>query len=250
MEQNNKRRAIVLAAGKGKRLQSEKHNLPKVLREARGKALLGYVLEKLEFLPKKDVAVVIGYKGEDVQAYAGQDYNYYWQREQLGTGHAVQMAAEFLKDFDGNVLVCYGDMPLIARETYEGMFKSLEETGNEACILAYDTDIDLPYGRIIRDKDGNFQEVIEDRDCTPEQKKIRELNAGVYVFKAKALLEGLQNLKNNNAQNEYYVTDVPGHILAKGGKISVYQTRGRYEGYGVNTEEDLREVEAELDREV
>ena len=104
-------RAVVLAAGKGKRLQSEKHDAPKVLREAVGRPLLAYVLEKLSFLDKKDVTIVIGYRGEQVEEAAGLEYQYAWQREQLGTGHAVQMAAAQIEDYDGPVLICYGDMP-------------------------------------------------------------------------------------------------------------------------------------------
>lgn len=242
------RRAIVLGAGKGKRLQSELHDLPKVLRQACGKPLVGYVLDKLSFLPSEAIALVIGYKGEQVQAQMGDAYAYFWQHEQLGTGHAVQMAEDFIKDFDGLVLICYGDMPLISQETYEGLFKRVEESGAEAALLAWDTPLPLPYGRVIRDEKGDFQEVIEDRDCNEEQKKVTELNAGVYVFEAKALLEALKKLKNSNAQGEYYITDVPAHILNAGGRVVVYQSQGYYEGYGVNTEEDLAQVEACLNQ--
>lgn len=236
------KKAVVLAAGKGTRLQSEAFNAPKVLRKANGKPLLGYVLNKLSFIPKEDVVVVIGYMGEDVQEFAGSDYRYAWQHEQLGTGHAVQMAKDELKDFDGPVLVCYGDMPLITRDTFEGMFEAHEKNESDCTVLAYVTERKLPYGRIIRDADGGFQEVIEERDCTPEQLKIKELNAGVYVFDNKQLQDALSNLQNNNVQNEFYLTDVPALILDAGGKVGIHETQGDDEGVGVNTQEDLDQV--------
>ncbi len=239
-------KAIVLAAGKGKRLQSELHDLPKVLREADGKPLLAYVLEKLGFLKKENVTIVIGYKGEKVEDAAGSEYHYAWQREQLGTGHAVQMAVHELENYDGPVLICYGDMPLIRESTYRDMFERYAEGDCDGVILAYVTENLLPYGRIIRDEKGNFKEVIEEVDCTPEQLKIRELNAGVYVFNSRKLVSALGRLGNNNKQNEYYLTDVPAIILADGGHIAVTPTSGEYEGVGVNTQEDLDQVSALL----
>ena len=245
-KKTSERKAVVLAAGKGTRLQSEKFNLPKVLRKANDQPLLSYVLNNISFLPKEDVVIVIGYKGEDVEAFAGESYRYAWQHEQLGTGHAVQMAKDELEDFDGPVLVCYGDMPLITTQTFEGMFKAHEENGNDCTVLAYVTDRKLPYGRIIRDADGNFQEVVEERDCTPEQLKIKELNAGVYVFDNKQLLESLGKLRSDNVQNEYYLTDVPALILEAGGKVGIHETQDENEGVGVNTQEDLEIVESLL----
>lgn len=235
-------KAIVLAAGKGKRLQSELHDLPKVLREADGKPLLGYVLEKLPFLKHDDITIVIGYKGEQVEETAGPSYRYAWQREQLGTGHAVQMAAHEIEDYDGPVLICYGDMPLIRESTYRGLFRRYAEGDCDGVILAYVTELDLPFGRILRDETGKFQEVVEEVDCTPEQLLIRELNAGVYVFRAQSLVSALSRLGNDNKQNEYYLTDVPALIQADGGYIAVAQTSGEYEGIGVNTQEDLDQV--------
>ena len=157
------------------------------------------------------------------------------------------MAQDFLdQEADADVLICYGDMPLISEETYRGMLEQRERTGAEACILAFDTDLPLAYGRIIRDGTGAFKEVVEERDCTEEQKKIQELNAGVYVFKARQLARLLGQLRNNNAQNEYYLTDLPALIIAEGGRVEVYCTKGRYEGCGVNTEEELAIAEREL----
>ena len=232
-------KAIVLGAGKGKRLQSELHDLPKVLREANGRPLLAHVLDKLTFLNNEDITIVIGYKGEKVEEAAGASYRYVWQREQLGTGHAVQMAIPEIRDYDGPVLICYGDMPLIRESTYRGLFERYNEGDCDGVVLAYVTDYELPYGRIIRDADGNFQEVIEQVDCTEEQLKIRELNAGVYVFDSQKLIRALAGLQNKNKQKEYYLTDVPAIILAEGGHIAIAETSGQDEGIGVNTQEDL-----------
>lgn len=236
---NGARRAIVLAAGKGTRLQSDRFDAPKVLREAAGRPLLGWVLERIGFLAPADITIVIGYKGEQVQAAAGPDYTYAWQREQLGTGHAVQMAMPAIADYEGPVLICYGDMPLISAETYRGLFERHLAENNACTMLAYISDQDLHYGRILRGADGAFQAVVEDRDCTPEQKRITELNAGVYVFDAALLKAGLKQLRNNNAQSEYYLTDVPAWIREQGGRIGIYPTAGAYEGIGVNTQADL-----------
>lgn len=234
------RRAIVLAAGKGTRLHSEQFPLPKVLRELEGEALLLHVLRHLPGIAPQDTAIVIGYKGELVMAaLRDRMYAFRWQKEQLGTGHAVRTALDFLEGFNGSVLICYGDMPMVREASYDELFRQVETTDADACILAYDTDLDLPYGRIIRDERGDFQRVVEARDCSAEQLRITELNAGVYVFRASVLRELLPILRNDNAQHEYYVTDIPGMIRERGGRVTVARTRGRYEGYGVNTPEDL-----------
>lgn len=232
-------KAVVLGAGKGKRLQSELHDLPKVLRQANDKPLLGHVLDKLTFLQADDIVIVIGYKGEVVETTAGSAYRYVWQKEQLGTGHAVQMAVPELEDYHGPVLICYGDMPLIRESTYRAMFERYAEGDCDGVVLAYITDNKLPYGRIIRDDNGNFREVVEEVDCTPEQLEIKELNAGVYVFDAQKLIAALGRLQNNNKQNEFYLTDVPAIILGDGGHIAIAETSGQDEGIGVNTQEDL-----------
>lgn len=232
-------RAIVLAAGKGTRLQSDQFDAPKVLREAAGRPLLSWVLERINFLEPADIIIVVGYKGEQVQAAAGADYTYAWQREQLGTGHAVQMAMPAIEDYEGPVLICYGDMPLISAQTYRGLFERHRAERNACTMLAYISDQDLHYGRILRDENGAFRAVVEDRDCTPEQKCITELNAGVYVFDAELLRAGLKQLRNDNAQSEYYLTDVPAWIREQGGRIGIYPMTGAYEGVGVNTQADL-----------
>ncbi len=240
-------KAIILAAGKGKRLHSEQFSAPKVLREANGKPLLRYVVNNLTFIPdKKDIVIVAGYKKEMVFDAFQDGYTFAVQDEQLGTGHAVNCAREALKDYDGPVLVCYGDMPMFKKETYENLVKVHEEAGNDCTILTGVSNRGLAYGRIIRDENGNFQCVVEDKDCNPEQKKINELNVGIYVFDSKKLFSCLGELKNSNAQGEYYLTDVPSIMMSKGYKIGTYTTHDDTEILGVNTPEELALCESLL----
>lgn len=235
-------KAVVLAAGKGTRLQTEGVTLPKVMRLAAGQPLLAYVLDALSFLPKEDIILVVGYRREDVEA-AYPDYPAALQAEQLGTGHAVQCAAPELEGFTGSVLVCCGDMPLMKKETYESLCRTHEEEGNVCTILSGLSEEQLPYGRIIRSADGAFARIVEDKDCTPEEKAVRELNAGVYLFRAPELFEALGHLRCDNAQGEYYLTDVPAWLLEHGGKVGVCPTCTPEEMLGVNTPAQLEQVE-------
>ena len=238
----DKMKAVILAAGKGTRLRTEGKEMPKVMRLALGRPLIGYVLDALDFIDKKDTVIVVGYLKEQVTG-AFPDYAFAVQAEQLGTGHAVRSARSELEGFSGSVVVCCGDMPLIKRETYLALCREHLKSGNDCTMLTGTTDELLPYGRIVRDENGVFSEVVEDKDCTPEQKKIRELNSGVYVFKAEKLLSALSSLRNQNAQGEYYLTDVPSIMRARGDKIGVCCRDLGMEIIGVNTVEQLREVE-------
>ena len=238
-------KAVVLAAGKGTRMMSEAGNLPKVLRLACGKPLLYYVLREISFLPKQDVVLVGGYMREDVFA-AFPGYPQAVQDPQLGTGHAVMCAKEHLAGFDGTVLVCYGDMPLLRREVYEGLLAFHAEKGAACTMLSGTCDEYLPYGRVLRDEAGNFLRIVEDRDCTPAQKQIRELNVGIYAFDCRALLESLDRIKNNNAQNEYYLTDVPEILRSEGRTVAVYTAELNEQILGVNTPEQLALAEKYL----
>ncbi len=233
-------KAIILAAGKGKRLHSEQFTAPKVLREANGRPLLAYVADNLSFISdKKDIVIVVGYRKEMVMEAFPEGYTFAVQEEQLGTGHAVNCAREAVGDYDGPVLVCYGDMPLFKKETYQNLVRVHADEGNDCTILTGISNRGLAYGRIIRDEDGHFTGVVEDRDCTPEQKRINELNVGIYVFDSKKLFSCLGELKNANAQGEYYLTDVPSIMMSKGWQIGTYTTRDDTEILGVNTPEEL-----------
>ncbi|MGI5985614.1 MAG: NTP transferase domain-containing protein [Oscillospiraceae bacterium] len=235
-------KAVVLAAGKGTRLQTEGNTLPKVMRLAAGKPLLEHVLTSLDFIVPQDIVIVVGYKKECViEAFPG--YIFAEQKEQLGTGHAVMSAFSQLEDYDGSLLVCCGDMPLIKQETYKALIDAHNSSDNVCTILSGTSDADLPYGRILRNENGDFYGVVEDKDATPEQKKIKELNSGVYVFDAKTLRGVLSELKKDNAQGEYYLTDAPVLLQKSGYKIGVCRRELGFEIIGVNTPEQLMKIE-------
>ncbi len=240
-------KAIVLAAGKGTRLRTEGVDLPKVLRLAAGRPLLDYVLDALSFLSKEDTILVVGYEGEKVAA-AFPDYPKVVQSPQLGTGHAVQCAEGELKGFDGEILVAAGDMPLLPRRAYESLVAQHRAEGNVCTILAAVAEAPMPLGRIVRNAQGGFARIVEDQDCTPEEKKIREINTSVYVFDAKALWRSLTTLRPSNAQGEYYLTDAPAWLVGPGEKVGVCAGCTAEEMLGVNTVEQLQQVEEIIKR--
>jgi UDP-N-acetylglucosamine diphosphorylase/glucosamine-1-phosphate N-acetyltransferase len=239
---NNELKAIILAAGKGTRLQTEGCDLPKVMRQALNRPLLQYVLDALAFIPRENMIIVVGYKKEKVMAYFKQ-YTFAEQNEQLGTGHAVMCAADSLAGFHGSVLICCGDMPLIQKDTYVSLVHKHFEEDNDCTILTSVTKDNKNYGRIVRDEDGKFLRMVEEKDCTEAEKRIQEINSGVYVFKTDSLLPTLSALGNNNAQGEYYLTDVPEILRRQGAKIGICRRELGNEIIGVNTVEQLQAVE-------
>ena len=237
--------AVVLAAGKGTRLHSAENPRPKCMRLAAGQPLLYWVLGALDFLPRENIVLVGGYKKEQVFE-AFPDCLHSVQDPQLGTGHALMCAEEHLKDFDGTVLACYGDMPLLKKATYQALLDFHRASGAACTLLSGTSEDDLPYGRVLRDENGDFLAVVEDRDCTPAQKAIRELNAGIYAFDCQKLLPCLHALKADNDQQEYYLTDVPAILRAQGDRVAVYCAPLGEELLGVNTPEQLAQAEALL----
>lgn len=230
-------RAIVLAAGKGTRLLRKGDDFPKAMKPLCGKPILSYVLKSLDFLDKKDISVVVGYKREKVlEAFHG--YDFVMQEEQLGTGHAVKVCEKSFDDYDGPVLIMLGDMPMFKQQTLLDMFALQKKTGG-CVILTAVSERKLPYGRIIRDESGKFVGVVEEKDCTPEQKLIKELNPSIYVFDAKQLFSALGELRADNAQREYYLTDVPAILQKRGIPVTTHTIRDDVQIIGVNTEEDL-----------
>ena len=243
--ETKKLKAVVLAAGKGTRLQTDGSTLPKVMRLANGKPLLAHVLAALDFIAPEDIVLVVGYKKECVLEAFGA-YPHAVQTQQLGTGHAVMAAFETLGDYDGDVLICCGDMPLIKKETYRALAEEHVRARHDCTILTGTSSEDLPYGRVLRDVNGEFCGMVEEKDATPAQKAIRELNSGVYIFRASKLRAVLTDLRSDNAQGEYYLTDAPVLMQKRGGKIGVCRRELGYEIIGVNTPEQLAQVEALL----
>lgn len=236
-------KAVILAAGKGTRLQTEGVDAPKVMRLAAGEPLLGHVLRALDFLPREDVLLVLGYKKEQVLA-AFPDYGWCEQPVQLGTGHAAMCAMAALGDYEGDVLLGAGDMPLLSRETYRSLLEEHRRAKNKCTILTGTADIpSRGYGRVLRNEQGEFVSIVEEKDCTDEQREIRELNSAVYVFDAAALRSALGRLGSDNAQGEYYLTDTPAILMGLGEKVGVCCRHLGKEILGVNTPQQLAEAE-------
>lgn len=242
---NNNFSVVILAAGKGKRMKNPE--LPKVLVELAGKPLLGHVLEQVDILSPEKTVVVIGHKKEKVYDFLdklNQDsISAVEQNEQLGTGHAVDQAAPVLNDYSGDVLILCGDVPLLKAETL-GKFIS-QHNENNADVSVLSTIIDNPtgYGRIVRDSDNNFLKITEEKDANDAEKKVKEINSGVYILKAKKLFSSLKNVSNNNAQGEYYLTDIIAILRSEGAKVQAFAGAEFEELQGVNSPEDLKRAE-------
>lgn len=236
-------RAIVPAAGKGKRLQKISGDMPKAMFRVDGRPMLEVVLENLKFLEKDDIYIVVGYGKEQVTEYFGDSYHYAVQDRQLGTGHAVMMCAEDFRDFDGAVLITFGDMPLFRRSEMEKMCRQhLENHAHCTLMTAENPELKL-WARILRDEKGNFHSIVEGKDCTPQQAQIKELFSGVMVFDSKALFELLPQMSCANVQKEYYVTEIPELMRSRGMKVDTYFTKDGDDLRGINTPEDLEACE-------
>ena len=235
----NQIRAIIPAAGKGKRLQKISGDLPKAMFRVNDRPMLEIVLENIGFISQDDVYIVVGCGKEKIIEYFGSDYHYAEQKEQLGTGHAVMTCADAFRDFEGSVLVTFGDMPLFRRDEMEAMCRQHVENG-AACTLMTAENPELKlWARITRDENGNFAAIVEGKDCTPEQANIKELFSGVLVFDSKALFEVLPQVGCANVQKEYYLTEVPELMVKKGMKVETYFTKDGNDLRGINTPEDL-----------
>ena len=236
-------KALVLAAGKGTRLQTEGIDLPKVMRLADGKPLLYYVLKGLSFLPPQDIILVVGWKREAVLS-AFPQYPHAVQESLNGTGGAVQFAAPLLQGYEGHLLVCCGDAPLMKGDTFQALARTHLTDGNACTLLSARLPEGGGYGRILREPDGTFQRIVEARDCTPEQAAITEVNTGTYIFHVPSLLSVLNQLSSDNAQGELYLTDVPALLQARGARVGLCDTCSPSEMLGVNTVEQLAQVES------
>ena len=234
--------ALILAAGQGKRIKSD---LPKVLHKVCGKEMVNHLIDTLRKGNVEDINVIVGKGAELVKENTkARNVSYSLQEEQLGTGHAVKCAMEFLKNKKGTVAVFNGDAPLIKEETIEELFKIHKENGNSATILTSILDDASGYGRIIRNE-NEVLKIVEHKDCNEEEIKVREINSGMYCFEIESLVECLNNLSNNNSQGEYYLTDVIGMMKEKNEKVGALVISYE-ETLGVNSRVQLAEVEAIL----
>lgn len=232
---------LILAGGKGKRMKSD---LPKVLHKVCGKEMINHVIDVMRKADFQDVNVIIG-KGADQVKAATKDRNitYSFQGEQLGTGHAVMCAKDFLKDKDGIVAIFAGDAPLISDETVKKFIKFHEQGKYKATLLTSILEHPDGYGRIIRNSEDCVEKIVEHKDCSSEELTIKEVNAAMYCFDIKTLLRGLDKIKNDNAQKEYYLTDMIEIIRASGEKVGAIPINFE-ETLGVNSRVQLSEVES------
>lgn len=223
--------AIVMAAGKGTRMKSKKS---KLVQKIYGKEIVKRAVENAQKAGIKDIVAVVGYMKEEVMAVLGDNVKYAFQEEMLGTGHAVMQAKEYLKGKRGKVLVLNGDVPLLRPETLNKLVEKSIENKEYATLLTAIYDNPTGYGRIVRDEGGNISAIVEEKDTTDEQKEIKEINAGIYCFDIEELLSALEKISPNNAQGEYYLTDVIQIMNEKGLKTGAVIVEDNTEILGIN----------------
>lgn len=230
--------AVVLAAGKGTRMKSK---IPKVMHELAGKPMLQHVLDCIERIQIGRSLVILGHAREQIVEWLGDRAEVVLQMEQLGTGHAMMQAIPHLDGVE-NIIVLSGDQPLIRSETLEKLVRLHTEEGGAASILTARFDNPSGLGRIVKNGD-RFVKIVEEKDATPEERRIQEINTGTYCFKVSKLKEALQKITPQNAQGEYYLTDVFNIFLSQGEIVTTYCTDDVHEALGINSRAQLAQAE-------
>ncbi len=232
---------VILAAGKGKRMKSD---LPKVLHPLHGRAMIHYVIDLAEKIHSERIVVVVGHKKELViREVQGRGVDFVEQKEQLGTGHAVLQTRPLFENYQGAILVLNGDVPLLSVSTIENLIQIHRQEKPVVSMLTAIMDDPTGYGRIIRDENGYVIQNVEEKDASPEIKKIKEVNVGIYLFDARRLFETLPLVKNDNSQGEYYLPDVIKIFVENGEKVVAVTAANPEETYGINTVEHLKQAE-------
>lgn len=240
-------KAVILAAGKGTRMKSE---LPKVLHEISGKPMVEYSIEAAMEAGAKvsDICLVVGHKAGMVKETVKDAVNYVLQEEQLGTGHAVKCAAEFIGE-EGLTMVLCGDTPLITGRTLKKLVNAHMTEKNAVTVLTAVLDDPAGYGRIIKDNWGKFVKIVEQKDASLEEQRVDEINSGMYIFDSAVLNRALSKLNNDNAQGEYYLTDTIEIIKSERlGEVATVIVEDADEIKGVNSVEQLSEAERILQK--
>jgi len=225
------RYAIILAAGKGTRMKSK---LYKVLHPVSGQPMVEHIINRVSETNPDQIITIVGHGAEQVKAQLGERSEYALQAEQLGTGHAVLQAASFLQGKEGTTLVISGDTPLLTTETLNNLFEYHQGKNASATILTAQAEDPTGYGRIIRDHIGIVEKIVEQKDTTPEEAMVQEINTGTYCFDNQALFEALNKVGTDNAQGEYYLTDIIEILKDAGKTVAAYQTEDFDESMGVN----------------
>ncbi len=221
-------------------------DLPKVLHLLQGKPLIQHVLDSLQTASVDDITVVVGYRGDLVIDAVGTRARCVWQHEQLGTGHAVMQAEEIFDGYRGIVIVACGDVPLVKPGTFAGLMEEMNSNRVKAAVLTMVLHDPTGYGRIVKDADGRFMKITEEKDAPAEIRKIREVNTGTYVFDSEILFQGLRRIDTNNAQGEYYLPDALQFVLDKGNRVETLMLDDPVEGSGINTKDELNMLEKYL----
>ena len=232
--------SIILAAGKGTRMNS---NIPRVLHEVGGQPMIMHVIQAAKILGSEQVITVLGYEHEMVQkVIKNEDVKFALQLKQLGTAHAVLQCYNILENYHGNILILYGDVPMTKVTTLSNLMSIHEK--EDACCTILTTDLPNPtgYGRIIRNSNYSLVKIVEEKDASIEERKIQEINSGIYVFDSQTLFRLLPLVGNNNKQNEYYLPDVINLIIQEGGKVAIDKIIDYIEIQGVNNLEQLNDV--------
>ena len=242
---------VILAAGKGTRMKDPGKS--KVMFELKDQPMIQYVVELALEINSDLVVVVVGYQKEAVMDFIEEEFPnslskivFAHQDEQLGTGHAVMQAKEFLKDFKGDVLILSGDVPLLKPETISEFLEFHYENGNSASMISALFDDPHGYGRVMRDINMDVTEIVEEKDATEIQKQIKEINSGIYLIDSKYLLNALDSLSDDNAQGEYYLTDIFKYLREENKKVGAFPVENILEITGVNTIEQLKELEKHI----
>jgi UDP-N-acetylglucosamine diphosphorylase/glucosamine-1-phosphate N-acetyltransferase len=241
---------VILAAGKGKRMKNPDKS--KVMFELNDKPLIQYVVELALKIHSDKIVLIVGHQKQSVIDFINKKFTddisrikFAHQDEQLGTGHAIMQTYDELKDFNGDVLILSGDVPLLKFETIEKFLSFHNSNKFRASLLSAIFEDPFGYGRIIRDKNLNFINIKEEKDSTDEEKKIKEINSGIYMIDNKLLFDAIKTLKTDNAQGEYYLTDVFKYFKDNQIKIGAIPVENNIEICGINTIDQLKELESE-----
>ncbi|QNB47366.1 bifunctional UDP-N-acetylglucosamine diphosphorylase/glucosamine-1-phosphate N-acetyltransferase GlmU [Thermanaerosceptrum fracticalcis] len=239
--------AVVLAAGLGTRMKS---NMPKVLHRVAGKPMIQHVINSLRFADVENIILVLGYQAERVESVLGAGFQIVYQKEQLGTGHAVLQALPLLQQYSsGDCLVVCGDTPLLRGQTLKRLREKHNEAGAKATILTALLSDPTGYGRIIKNAQG-VEKIVEEKDAAEEEKAVREINTGAYCFSIESLKEKLALLTPANAQGEYYLTDVIKYLVEDGEKVDTLLLTDPNEAMGINNRRQLAEAEVQMRRRI
>lgn len=231
---------IVLAAGKGTRMGTP--GIAKVLNRVGGRPMIAHVLDTAFSINSHKLIVVIGFDSDSVRSSVGYSHptaDFVHQHEQLGTGHAVLQCEDALADFNGDILILSGDVPLLREITIRSLLTTHQQTGAEATVLTTRVSDPTGYGRIERDEKGNFIGIVEHKDATDGQLGITEINTGIYTVKSSVLFPALKELRADNAQGEYYLTDIIKLLSEQGLSVYSVETANPLEAAGVNTPAEL-----------